>query len=622
MKASFELRRYLPWLNLPLGLLVALLQRTPAVRMFAAAGDYVLASRAGELLRAAFTLATLGALHSRAGATTFVVTPNSPIQGTVGTRLDVAFTYNGTPSSPARFQVSGSLPPGLSFIPAPNGGTINSGSPAITGTPTQAGTFTIFVQGFNSEGLTNNVQQEIRFVVSSGVTVVAPGIATPPQGQTVSIGSSVTFTVQVTGTPTPTLQWTKNNANIGGATGSSLTLPNVQASDAGSYAVIATNSAGSITSTAATLVVNPVIGNLAITTHPASQTIATGSTVAFNVGATGATGFQWRRNTADLPGANGATLVINAASAANAGDYTVVVSGTGGSTTSNAATLSVSNGADLGRLINLSILTAITAADPVFTLGTVVGGAGSSGSKPLLVRAAGPALTQLGVGGALPDPKLELFTGPTVASTNDDWGGTVALVEAFSQVGAFPYAVATSKDSASFNATTAAGAYTIQVSGVSGATGAVIAELYDASPNNAVTPSTPRLVNVSVLKQIGSGTVLTAGFIVGGGSGAAKTVLIRAIGPTLSQAPFSVGGAMADPKLELYRGATVIASNDNWGGEAQLTAVGTAVGAFAISNPASRDAILVVTLPPGSYTAEVSGIGGGGAALVEVYEVP
>ena len=146
------------WFNLPLGVLLALLQRTPALRIASAAGEYVIASPAGQLLRAAFALASLGALHSRAGATTFVG-PVGAVRGTVGTAIQpVAFTYVGTPSSPARFEWSGSLPPGLNFIPVPSGSVINSGTPAITGTPTQAGTFIIFVQGFNPEGRTNNIQ--------------------------------------------------------------------------------------------------------------------------------------------------------------------------------------------------------------------------------------------------------------------------------------------------------------------------------------------------------------------------------------------------------------------------------------------------------------------------------
>jgi hypothetical protein len=272
-----------------------------------------------------------------------------------------------------------------------------------------------------------------------------------------------------------------------------------------------------------------------------------------------------------------------------------------------------------GRLINLSILTSVTAADPLFTLGTVLGGAGTSGAKPLLVRAAGPSLSPLGVGGPLADPKLEMFSGQTVVAANDNWGGTAALSNAFAQVGAFPYTGVTSRDAAVYNAAQAAGNYTVQVSGVGGATGPVIAELYDATASGAFTTTTPRLVNVSVLKQIGAGETLTAGFVVGGGT--AKQVLIRAVGPTLGTA-FGIPGVMADPKVDLYSGQAVIHANDNWGGGGTLATAFASVGAFALGT-ASKDAAILVTLTPGNYTAQVSGVSGsGGLTLVEVYEVP
>lgn len=622
MTNTFSFRRHVGWLNLPLGALLVLLQRTPAVRVAAKAGDYVAASRAGQILRAVFSAAALGALHSRAGATTFQPSSPNPVRGTVGMPLDFAFTYTGTPSPPARFQVTGTLPPGLRYSPAPVAGNILSGTPVITGTPTEAGTFNISVQGFNAEGLTNNIQQDITFVITGGTPTV-PTIVTAPQSQSVAVGATVTFTVQATGSGTLSYQWTRNGVNIVGATSATLTLSNVQTSDTGDYAVVVSNAGGSApASTAARLTVVAGSTTVAIVAQPTSQSIASGSTVVFSVAATGATSYQWRRNGDNIAGATSANLVINSATAAQAGAYTVVVGGASGPPAPSAsAQLTVSPGPDFARLVNLSILTNIVAPGDKFTLGTVIGGSGTSGSKPLLVRAGGPSLSQLGVAGALADPRLDVFSGGALAASNDDWGGSTAMLAAFNQVGAFAFSPNSSKDAAVFNPATAAGAYTIDVSGVGNATGPVIAELYDASAGAAVTAGTPRLVNVSVLKQIDAGATLTAGFVVGGGA-AGRTVLIRAIGPALGVAPFNVGGAMADPKLELFSGPTAVATNDNWGGDAQLTAVANSVGAFAIANAASRDAVLLVTLAPGNYTAVVSGAGGGGLALVEVYEVP
>lgn len=622
-KLTASAAHWLRSVNLPAGILIALLQRTPALRVVAAAGDYVIASPMGQVLRAAFTLATLGAMHSRAGATTFVTSSSSPIVGTVGTQINFAFTYTGTPSPPQLFNVSGTLPPGLRFVPAPVGSAVVSGNPAIVGTPTQAGTYTIMVQGVGLAG--QGSPEPIRFIISGGTTTTAPVIIAPPSSRTVTAGTTVSFSVSVTGSPPPTYQWRKDGVNIVGATSTTLALANVQLAQAGSYSVVVTNSDGTATSADASLTVMPFVQEVppAITTPPVAQTIAAGGTVVFRVEATGipAPTYQWRKDDVNIPGATGATLVLAAASPAHSGDYSVVANGSGTAAVSAPAKLVVNAGADFVRLINLSILTDVTAGSPLFTLGTVIGGEGTSGSKPLLVRAAGPSLEQLGVTSVLVDPKLEVFVGPTVTSANDNWGGTAALRSAFVQVGAFPYASDDSKDAATFAAGRPAGAYTIQITGVGGATGRVIAELYDSSPSATVTASTPRLVNVSVLKQIPAGTILTAGFVIGGGRGAAKTVLIRAVGPSL-ETIFDVGGAMPDPTLQLFSGQTVIATNDNWGGNPQLTTVGKRVGAFEIADAGSRDAILLVTLPPGSYTAQVSAVTGGGLAIVEVYEVP
>jgi hypothetical protein len=274
--------------------------------------------------------------------------------------------------------------------------------------------------------------------------------------------------------------------------------------------------------------------------------------------------------------------------------------------------------ANFGHLVNLSIRTSLTAGDPTFTVGTVVGGAGTTGSKPLLVRAVGPSLAAFGITTALADSKVDVFSGGAVVASNDNWNGDAGLSSAFSLVGAFPLASATSRDAAIFSPGFPAGAYTIDVGSAGGAEGEVIAELYDATATAGFGALTPRLINVSVRKQIAAGEILTAGFVVGGNT--ARTVLVRAVGPGL--AVFGVPGTMPDPQLALFSGATPIAANDNWGGDAQLTAAGQAVGAFGLADPAGRDAMLLITLAPGSYTSQVKGAGGAGAALVEVYEVP
>lgn len=364
----------------------------------------------------------------------------------------------------------------------------------------------------------------------------------------------------------------------------------------------------------------------AITSQPQPTVrLAAGTTptVALAVAATGspAPSYQWRRNGVPLPGENAPTLVLNRATEAQAGAYSCVVTNSNGSVSSDTSTVSfiAATAAETGRLINLSILS-IFAPGEQMTMGTVLGGAGTGGTKALLARVAGPSLAQLGVTQFMPDPQMALVRagGPVVAS-NDNWGGEPALATAFSAVGAFPYASAASRDAAIYQPALAAGGYTVELGDRAGSPGFAIAELYDSTPKASFTAGTPRLVNVSVRRNIPEGSPLVAGFYIDGTT--SRTVLIRAIGPGL--AVFGVPETMPDPELKLLgANSAVIAANDNWGGTAQLTATGAAVGAFAVSNPASNDAMLLITLPPGKYTTEVIGRGAGGAALVEVYEVP
>ena len=136
------------------------------------------------------------------------------------------------------------------------------------------------------------------------------------------------------------------------------------------------------------------------------------------------------------------------------------------------------------------------------------------------------------------------------------------------------------------------------------------------------TATSPRLINLSSLTQIDAGADLTVGFVLKGAT--ARTVLVRGIGPSLGTI-FGIGGVMSDPKLELFNNDTgsKITENDNWGGDSQLMNAAASVGAFALADTATKDAVLLVTLAPGAYSARVSGIGSSaGTAIVEVYELP
>ena len=251
--------------------------------------------------------------------------------------------------------------------------------------------------------------------------------------------------------------------------------------------------------------------------------------------------------------------------------------------------------------------------------GFVIGG---TEAKQILIRGSGPALAGLGVQGTLANPQLRLYRGSEVIAQNDDWSAgadSATLAAAFQRLGAF--AIAPGSKDAAFLVTLAPGAYTAHI--VADATGGVaLAEIYDASGNpNA---EYQRLINISTRGDVATGeNILIGGFIVTGNT--PKKILVRATGPSLTAC--GVAGALADPRLGIFNGATRIAENDNWSAiSADTTATAQAArdtGAFALAN-GSKDAALILTLAPGAYTAQVSGADGTstGVALIELYEVP
>ena len=124
---------------------------------------------------------------------------------------------------------------------------------------------------------------------NSGTKTVAPTIAAQPASQIVAVGQTATFSVTVGGNRALELSVAeKQRKDIGGATGASYTTPAAIAGDSGTkFDVIVSNSAGSVTSTMATLTVNAAAVAPTITTQPANQSVTVGQTVAFSVTATG-----------------------------------------------------------------------------------------------------------------------------------------------------------------------------------------------------------------------------------------------------------------------------------------------------------------------------------------------
>lgn len=311
-------------------------------------------------------------------------------------------------------------------------------------------------------------------------------------------------------------------------------------------------------------------------------------------------------------------MVVSGATGANAGGYYCTARNASGSVQSSTATLAVSGTQDIGRLVNISCRSQVGGGANILIAGFVVGGIGTSGSEGQLLRASGPALAAFGVPGTLSDPMLAIYAGSSELDSNDGWRGASAVSAAAAQVNAFSWTSPTSHDSALLESF-GGGAYTTQVVGESGDTGVALVEVYDTTPAAAYLPSSPRLVNISARVQVGTGgNILIAGFVIGGST--SRTVLIRASGPALI--PFGVPGTLPDPQLSLYSGSNLIATNSGWGGDPAVESAAASVSAFSWNDSTSNDSAILVTLPPGAYTAQVSGASGDtGVALIEVYEV-
>jgi hypothetical protein len=179
----------------------------------------------------------------------------------------------------------------------------------------------------------------------SGNTATAPTIATQPSNQTVTTGQTATFSVTATGTAPLSYQWQKGTSTISGATAASYTTGATTTSDNGSqFSVVVSNSAGNVTSKAATLTVNVPPVAPSITQQPANQTVTAGQMATFSVTATGTAplSYQWQKGTSTISGATSASYTTPPTTTSDSGtQYSVVVSNSAGKKTSNPATLTV-----------------------------------------------------------------------------------------------------------------------------------------------------------------------------------------------------------------------------------------------------------------------------------------
>ena len=168
-----------------------------------------------------------------------------------------------------------------------------------------------------------------------------PIIAAQPTSKAGRTGNSEYLKVEALGWPIPAIQWQHDGTNVPGGIGARLTLANITTDMAGSYRAIATNSAGSVTSSVVSFRVIDASLPPQIIRQPDSLTRTNGGRAVFGAFASSATPmtYQWLFNNAPIAGATNLTLVLTNLTLSQGGNYSVIVSNSAGATTSSSAAL-------------------------------------------------------------------------------------------------------------------------------------------------------------------------------------------------------------------------------------------------------------------------------------------
>lgn len=221
----------------------------------------------------------------------------------------------------------------------------------------------------------------------------APFIATQPSNLVTAPGGNATFTVVALGNGTLSYQWEFNGTNIALATNTSYTVTNAQITNQGNYAVVVSNTAGSTASSNATLTVN---APPAISGQPQDQTVAAGSNATFTVIASGAPlpTYQWQFNGTNIALATQSTLIITNAQLSNQGNYSVLVSNSGGTVPSSNAFLTVNappavTAQPLSHIVNLGahvLFNAGATGSPALAYQWLFNGTNISGASNVLFQ--------------------------------------------------------------------------------------------------------------------------------------------------------------------------------------------------------------------------------------------
>lgn len=257
------------------------------------------------------------------------------------------------------------------------------------------------------------------------------------------------------------------------------------------------------------------------------------------------------------------------------------------------------------RLGNISTRDPVRTGDEVIIGGVIISG---DAPKTVVIRARGQSLADAdpNLQGLLQDPFVQLFNGASLIDSNDNWESHGRANEIRSDLRP------TRTNESAIMTTLNPGAYTAIVRGVGETTGIGIVEIFEVDDTGST-----RVSNISTRGFVGTGDdVLIGGVIISGST--AKTVTIRARGPSLADADPNLQNLLADPFVQLFNSSgTLIDSNDNWQSHS------SAGNLRADLQPTRTDeAAITTTLDPGAYTAIVRGVGETtGIGIVEVFEI-
>ncbi|PYI92033.1 MAG: hypothetical protein DME97_11325 [Verrucomicrobia bacterium] len=261
------------------------------------------------------------------------------------------------------------------------------------------------------------------------------------------------------------------------------------------------------------------------------------------------------------------------------------------------------------RALNISTRAKVQTGDRALIAGFIITG---NNSKAVVVRALGPSLAQAGIPSAqvLLDPVLQLRGADgTLIMQSDDWKDSPS--QRFYIEGSI-YQPKDDREAAMI-LPLSPGAYTASVTGKGQTTGIGLVEVYDYNPT-----TDSELANISTRGDVGSGNNVMIGGFTLGHEPATVQVALRGLGPSLTNSGLT--NCLPDPVLELHTSnGSILASNDDW--QSDSTSAGQ-LSAHGLALPNAKESGLFVLLPPGQFTAILTGKNGGtGIGLIEVYNL-